>query len=280
MSFGARRGAGIVGLSRAVPGRTALGTAVLVAMLTACAGGPPPADRREMQTNSDQTDASRRAGVRLQLASAYFAEGRTTVALDELKQALQVDPSLSEAWNLRGLIYASLADDTLAEESFQRAMQLAPRDGEILHNVAWFRCQRQRYDEADLLFARAIEQPQYQHAQRTLLAQGVCQARGGRLDAAERTLLRAFEMNPGNGAVSVNLSEVLFRRGDLDRARFYIRRVNSIAEQSNAQTLWLAARIEQKAGNRAPLEDFGRQLQNRFPNSREAVAYEQGRFDE
>lgn len=254
----------------------AIGAAALVGCATQ---GPGPGDAREMQTNSDQTDASRRAGVRLQLASAYFAEGKTAVALDELKQALQADPNYAEAYNLRGLIYASLSDDALAEESFQRAMQLTPRDGEIIHNVAWYRCQRQRYDEADVLFRRAIEQPQYQHPQRTLLAQGVCQARAQRLDLAERTLTRAFEINPGNNAVSVNLAEVLFRRGDLERARFYIRRVNAITDQSNAQTLWLAIRIEQRAGNRALVDELGQQLRGRFPQSREAVAYERGQFD-
>ena len=49
---------------------------------------------------------------------------------------------------------------------------------------------------------------------------------------------------------AINLAEVLYRRGDYERARFYIRRVNASRSVSNAQTLWLAARIEHKLGNR------------------------------
>ena len=48
----------------------------------------------------------------------------------------------------------------------------------------------------------------------------------------------------------------------------------------NAQTLWLAARIENRLGNRNGVQDFGTQLRNRFPESREASSYLRGAFDE
>jgi type IV pilus assembly protein PilF len=73
---------------------------------------------------------------------------------------------------------------------------------------------------------------------------------------------------------------VLYRRGDYDRARFYIRRVNLQRELSNAQTLWLAARVEKKLGNPRGVDEFGAQLKSRYPNSPESLAYERGRFDD
>ncbi len=258
-----------------------LAAVVLAAALAGCgASAPRASDPREIQTDSDRTDAARRAGTRLELAGAYFAQGKALIALDEVKLALQADPNSGAAYNLRGLIYASLGDDAMAEDSFQRALQLNPRDGELLHNIGWFRCERRRYDEADALFRRALEQPLYQEGQRTLLAEGVCQARAQKLEAAQATLQRAFDLNPANSAVSVNLAEVLLRRGDLERARFYIQRVNGVTEQNTAQTLWLALRIEQRAGNREHRDELGNQLRNRFPDSREAAAYARGQFDE
>ena len=56
--------------------------------------------------------------------------------------------------------------------------------------------------------------------------------------------------------------------------------MNAQAEVSNAQTLWLAARIEQRMGNTAGVREFGEQLRNRFPQSPEALLYDRGRFDE
>jgi len=235
---------------------------------------------KDITTASDETDAHKRAHVRMELAEAYFGQGQLTTALDEVKQAISADPSLASAFNLRGLIYAGLGDDRLAEDSFRHAQQLDPRDPDTMHNFGWYLCQHQRYVEADELFRKALARPQYRDSTRTLLAQGVCQARASQWAEAETTLQRAYERDPSNPATAVNLAEVLYHRGDLERARFYIRRVNNGPDLSNAQTLWLAARIEHKLGNRQGTQDFGTQLRNRFPQSREWTAFDRGDFDD
>ncbi len=249
-------------------------------LLVGCVAVPQPGDPREIVTASDQTDASKRAGVRLELAAAYFARGQGTTALDEVKLAIAAKPDMAEAYNLRGLIYASLGEVPLAEESFQRALQLSPRDADTMHNYGFFLCQQRRYPEAERQFSSALEQPQYRDPPRTLLAQGICQARAGDFARAERTLSRSYELDPANPATAFNLSDVLMRRGELERARFYIGRVNAVPELSNAQTLWLAARIEHKRKNPTAVEEFGSQLRARFPGSRESAAFERGQLDE
>jgi len=251
---------------------------VLALLLVACAATPGAS--RDVTTESDQTDIARRAQLRLELASGYFSRGQATTALDEVKQALALDPNLAQAYNLRGLIYAGMGEERLADESFRHALQLNGRDADTLHNYGWFLCQQRRYPEAAPLFAQALATPQYREAQRTLLAQGVCQARAGQNSDAERTLMRAYELDATNPVVAINLSEVLLRRGEYERARFYVRRVNGNADYVSAQTLWLAARIERRLGNAQGMREFGTQLRNRFPQSPEALAYENGRFDE
>jgi type IV pilus assembly protein PilF len=149
-----------------------------------------------------------------------------------------------------------------------------------MHNYGWFLCQQRRYPEADLQFSNAVAQPQYQDVVRTLLAQGVCQARAGQWPEAERTLARSYELDPSNPSTAYNLSDVLLRKGDYERARFYIGRVNNISEATTAQSLWLAARIERKLGNGQALQNIGRQLRDRFPASSEAMQFERGQFDE
>ena len=67
---------------------------------------------------------------------------------------------------------------------------------------------------------------------------------------------------------------------DLERARFYVRRINAVPEQVTAQSLWLAARVERRLGNGEALADLGRQLRDRFPQSTEALQFERGQFDE
>ena len=249
---------------------------------TAPAPAPPPqaTETRDRITASDEPEAQKRARARMELASAYFGRGQMTTALDQVKLAIAADPLYGEAFNLRGLIYSNLGDRTLAEESFKRALQLNARDADAMHNYGWFLCQQQRYGEANAMFGQALAVPQYRGVARTLLAQGVCYAHGGQLPEAEATLVRAYEIDPSSPFTATNLSEVLYRRGEFERARFYIRRVNSQAEVANAQTLWLAARIENKLGNQQGAAQFGNQLRNRFPDSREAAAYARSAFDD
>ena len=257
-----------------------LAAATVVACTTTRETTVKVGEAKDLVTASDEPDAQKRARARMELASAYFSRGQTTTALDQVKQAISADPTYGQAFNLRGLIYASLGEEALSLESFQRALQLNPRDADAMHNYGFYLCRLKRYDEAAALFDRALAVAQYQGAARTLLAQGVCQAYAGKLAESEASLLRANELDPGNPVTLTNLAEVLYRRGDYERARFHIRRVNAQSAVSNAQTLWLAARIEHKIGNEQGALDFAKQLRNRFPDSREAAAVARGAFDD
>ena len=264
--------------------------AILFASLGGCVSTrppPPPApppsvfgELKDIVTASDEPEAQKRARARTELASAYFSRGQMTTALDEIKQAIVADPNYGQAFNLRGLIYANLGDNALAEESFKRALQLNASDGDSMHNYGWFLCQQKRYDESTAMFNRALALPQSRDSARTYFALGVCQAFAGQLLQSDASLSRSYQLDPTSPATATNLAEVLYRRGEYERARFYIRRVNAMPDVSNAQTLWLAARIEKKIGDQQGAADFGRQLRNRFPESREASAFARGAFDE
>lgn len=252
------------------------------AVLAGCASAPAnngnaPRDTRQA---SDNANPERLARARLELAGLYLGQGQYATALEETRVALNAKPDMPEAYSLRGLIYASMGDLRLAEEAFQRALQLFPADGNTMHNYAWFLCQQRRFTEADALFIKTMAQPQYREVPRTLYAQGTCQARADRWADAERTLSRAFEFNPSNPTVAFTLSEVLLHRGELERARFYVRRVNSVPDQVTAQSLWLAARVERRLGNFDVLQELGRQLRERFPQAPETLQFERGRFDD
>jgi type IV pilus assembly protein PilF len=256
--------------------------ALAAALLGGCAGPAPlPADQpRAIATASDQTDIERRARVRLELASAYFARGQIETALDEVKLSISVKPDLAEAYNLRALIYAAMGEEQLAEDSFARALQINPRDGATLHNQAWYLCQRDRFEPAQAQFAQALALPQYRDAARTQLARGVCYGRNRQWAEAEAALMRAYELEPANPSTGINLAEVLYQRREFERARFYIGRVNDAPGYANAQTLWLAARIERQLGQASAVRVLGDRLRQGFPQSPEASLFERGRFDD
>ncbi len=273
---------GTTRVGRGMWGRVALlGLAMLA---SACVAQPRQNPSTDPQDNrgiaAEESDSQRRARVRLELAGAYYAEGRLDNALSEVRLALAASPDLPQALNLRGLVLAALGEEKQAEESFKRGVEVAPNDGDTLHNYGWFLCQRGRYAEGNALFDRALAMNSYRTPSRTLLVQGVCEARSGQLDKAELTLKRAYELDAANPATAMNLADVLYRRGDYERARFYVRRVNNNAELRNAESLWLAARIENRLANPQGVRDLGNQLRSSYPSSREAAAFERGIFDE
>src|SRR5689334_17390560 len=123
-----------------------------VVAITGCAGDPtqPAAGTTPATTftASDEPEGRKRARIRTELATGCFEQGQTSVALDELKQAIAADPSYPDAYNLRGLIYLRMADNRQAEDSFRRAVALNPRDANTLHNLGWLQCQERRWEES------------------------------------------------------------------------------------------------------------------------------------
>jgi type IV pilus assembly protein PilF len=258
----------------------ALSAAVLFGGCAATSDSPSnknPTDN--IVTDSDEPESRKRARTRLELASGYFSEGKTTVALDELKLALQIDPNYGEAFNLRGLIYMRLGDMRQAEDSFRRALQLNPKDADTLHNYGWMMCQQRRYDESIAMFAQANAVALYNGQSKTYMTRGLCELAAGRPELAERSFARSYELDAGNPISGYNLSNLLFKRGDLERAQFYTRRLNN-SDLANAETLWLGIKIERKLGNQPAVAQLTTQLSRRFPQSRELASLNRGAFDE
>ncbi len=253
------------------------------ALLAGCANQPGmtdlPSNRSDLITDSDETDQRRRARLRVELATGYFEQGQTKVALDEIKQSLSTDPSFVEAYNLRGLVYMRLNDIPLAEDSFRRALAINSRDPNVAHNYGWLLCRQTRYAESFKLFAQAAANPTYTDKAKTWMALGVCQVSAGRPSDAEQSLMHSYELDAGNPVTGYNLSRLLYMRGDLTRAQFYIRRLNN-SELANAQTLWLGIKTERKLNNQEAMVQLAGQLKKRFAQSPEAAAYEKGLFDE
>ncbi len=256
----------------------AAGTLLLA--LAGCASQPAePPTSRDRLTESDEPESRKRARIRMELAVGYFEQGKTDIALDELKQVIAADPAFPDAYNLRGLIYMRLNDQRQAEESFRRAVALNPRDSNVQHNYGWLLCQQARYDEAQRAFDAAMANPVYGGRAKTLLTQGLCQARSGRAAQAEQSLARAYELDAGNPVTGYNLAQLLYQRGEFQRAQFYIRRLNN-TELANAESLWLGVKVERRMNDRVAMRQLGEQLKKRFGHSREALAYERGAFDD
>lgn len=248
--------------------------------LPGCSTSPSSAPSSgDFVTDSDESPARKRAKIRLELATGYYNNGQTTVALDELKQSINADTGLFEAHNLRGLIYMRLNDFALAEESFRRALQLNPQAASVQHNYGWLLCQNGQMQDAYVQFQGAIANPLYSERSKSWMAMGVCQVKAGARNDAINSLTRANELDPANPVAGYNLALLLMQRGELAKAQFHARRINN-SDYANAESLWLGIKIEQLLGNKDAVTQLGVQLHKRFAQSKEAASFERGAFDE
>src|SRR2546426_12407521 len=85
---------------------------------------PPPAQLANPQF---------RAQLHTDLGAGYYERGQMDVALEELNMAVRIDPNYAQAYNLLGLVYATLGDERKAEQNLAQALQRAPADSDVHH---------------------------------------------------------------------------------------------------------------------------------------------------
>lgn len=251
--------------------------ALAVLLLGACAGTPEPASDTG-PIISEVGDARNRARIHTELAALYYERGNMGVALEELRTATAADAKYAPAHSMLGLVYMDLRENQLAEESFGRALSLAPGDADINHNYGWFLCQTKRESESIRYFLQAIRNPLYKTPARSYSAAGACSLRTGNTKDAEEFFERALRLEPDETASLLQLGQIRYRQGRMEEARRLVARFNKLVNPT-AESLWLALRVERRLGQRVAEQSFANQLRRRFPGSPEYQALQRGRFD-
>lgn len=225
----------------------------------------------------DESEERRRARIRLELATGYYQQRNYNVALDELRQAVLADPNYAPVYGLLGLIYMDLNEKEKALASFQKGLQLLPNDSELNNNYGWYLCRQGRENESIEFFLKATRNPLYATPARPLHNAGICALKGGDEVNAERYFLQSYQSDPRNPVALFQLSDLYLKRNDLQRAQTYSRRLMTLYEP-NAETLWLALKVERKMGNRDGEASLGSQLRRRYPQSRETALLMMGDY--
>lgn len=225
----------------------------------------------------NDTEERRRARIRLELAAGYYQQRNYSVALDELRQALTIDPDYAAAYGMLGLVYMELQEDGLADQSFRKALKMMPGNAELNNNYGWFLCRTSRAAESLPYFEKAAADPLYQTPARPLYNAGICLRQAGDEEQAIAYLHRAFQIDPANPVTLYNLADAYLARKDAERAQFYSQRLVR-SHQPTAQILWQALRIARLRNDSVEFESIAAQLRRGFPGSPEANLLAQGRF--
>jgi type IV pilus assembly protein PilF len=239
-------------------------------LLTGC-GTPSGATPDQYRS---QANAS--AKVHTELAGMYYERAQFGIALGEIEQALQADRNYAPAYSVRGLLHMALREDKEAEDDFLQSLRLDKSDSETHNNFGWFLCQRGREKESIPHFMAALKNPLYTTPERAWMNAGLCSKKAGELKDAEEFFQRALVLQPGLPQALLGMAELSFANGDYVAAKKYFSAYAEKVDGLTAEQLWLAVRIERKAGDRNAEASYGMQLRKRFPDSRETQSLMRG----
>ncbi|RKU13604.1 hypothetical protein C6502_04365 [Candidatus Poribacteria bacterium] len=159
------------------------------------------------------------------------------LAVESLKQAIQIDPSREEAHRLLGRIYLLyLAKTTSAIESFQTALKIDPENPSAhqMLGVAYFR--RNQYPEAIQALRRAIElnpkvSPDYPYHPYYDL--GMVYLKQSKFDDAITCFERAIELDSDQIRAYYSLGNTYIRQGSVQKGAELIRKYQSLKPYMN-----------------------------------------------
>ena len=150
------------------------------------------------------------------LGYALSAEGKTTDAIEQFKQALQINPDYAEGQNNWGNALASQGKVTEAIEHYERALQINPDYAEGHNNLGLALAGQGKLDEAVQHYDRALQiKPDFADAHNNL---GLALARQGKGTEAIEQYERALEIKPDFVEARVNWGLALAGQGRLDEA--------------------------------------------------------------
>ncbi|HUK04947.1 MAG TPA: type IV pilus biogenesis/stability protein PilW [Burkholderiales bacterium] len=259
-----------------------LGAALAAALLAGCAGITSPSSSEPTIDTPVQVgetgDPRNRAKIHTELASLYYGRGNMAVALEELRTATGADANYAPAYGLYGLVYMELRENALAQANFERGLRLSPTDPDINHNYGLFLCYTGREADGIKYFLQAVRNPLYPTPWRSYTAAGACAMRKNDFKDAEDYFQRSLRLEPNEPNALLQMGQIRYRQGNLDEARKYVSRYNKLVEPT-AESLWLALRVERKAGERVAEASYASQLRRRFNGSREYQLLQRGAYD-
>jgi len=207
----------------------------------------------------------------MQLGMAYLNQGDLGLAKEKLDRAVKENPGDPNVHSAMAMLQDRLGHPEQADKEFKTALNLGPRNPDVLNNYAVYLCRTGRTDEGVRSFEEAAHNALYRTPEAAYTNAGVC-LRGAKRDTqAAMSFQRALQVKPNFSEAAYQLADLDFQRGEVQDARETVDRFMS-AFDATPDLLLLGVRITRKQGDRAAEERFARKLRLDFPASDQARA--------
>lgn len=223
----------------------------------------------------DNENVRARARAHTDLGAIYFQQRQLEVALEEFTLAAKIDPEFATAFNGLGLVNAALGKDSVADENFKKAVQLEPLNSEARNNYGSFLCARNRIDESITEFLAAVKNPLYSTPSVAYTNAAICSLRKKDVVNAESYLQQALRFDPLSSVAAYQLATIQFNRAAAAAAKKSLQ--NVLLGQPGPELLWLAIKIERAVGAKDAEASYALQLRRQYPDSEQAKFLQSGK---
>ena len=238
----------------------------LMIALTGCVSETQPG---AFSSEFDQQEAAK---TRVSLGLTYLKNGNYSQAKQNLDKALAFAPRLADTHYGLAYYYQVVGESERADESYQTAMSLAPRDANIANSYGAFLCQDGRYEEAKQFFMQAVNAKQYANSAETYENMALCAQSQGEGEDAIDYLNSALKHQPGRAKTLFILTEMYVATEQYELAAETLRRYEKVARVS-ADSLWMAIEIAKGQGDLRAANGYGDMLLRMYPDNPLARLY-------
>jgi Flp pilus assembly protein TadD len=190
--------------------------------------------------------------AKYRLARYFQKRKRHKIALEALKEVIQIDPTYVKAYNSMGVSYDHLGDFKRAIKSYKLALKINPNLDYVYNNLGFAYLLNENYDSAIDSFQKAITlNDQNKRFHNNL---GFAYAKKGQFDLA----IEQFRITGDEFSANYKLGQILYREGNYEKALLYNEKAHHA--KASAQILSSASSSADEKGS-----DIAQQVEESHP---------------
>ena len=191
------------------------------ALLPACATTAPDDEIRKLEAR-----AAYEAGVK------SIADGRISLGLSSLRQAVEIEPRNALYHNAVGAVMLNIGRFADAQGEFQKAVELDPTYADAYHNLGSAYAEQAKWEDAITAYRRALAQTIYTRSETTYNNLGYAYWALDRRKDAEDAFRAALQLEPKLVPSHFWLGVLLQKEGRQAEAKVHLRAARDLEPAS------------------------------------------------
>jgi len=209
----------------------------VILLLTACAA--------QRAATEDENRNISTAKINTQLGMTYLENHNISRAKQKLLLALDEAPNIPDTWYSMGYFLEVTGDKAEANKYYLKALDIAPKRGDVQNNYGTYLCRSGRYQESIQHFELAARDIHYIDTAAAYENAAICAMKIPDKKLARQFFQKALGSDPGRSNVYLGLAELDFQTGQLMKAKRNLETFLSLSAPTT-ESLSLSHKLQNK----------------------------------